>query len=240
MAHLNSSKPGNEFVRIFVSSELKEFSVHKALIRSTCDFFKNAFDGRFMEGVKNKMFMPEDDPDTFEIFVNWMHAGHLRSDLKPMQIINLWIFADKCQCQKLENNALDALVHALHVDNNSPSLSLTYEEVERIFENTMENDTNSCRLRGFAVKLLAFEVRHGDRDKICDLERIFQGVDGSLLETLNIIREGMRLDFDPRIRNDNFCRCCGFPNHIGGSQLHICITPNTVIRPGDHQGRFSP
>ncbi|KAB8303507.1 hypothetical protein EYC80_004919 [Monilinia laxa] len=212
MAHLTANL-SDQFVQILVSSELKEFSVHKTLIRSTRGFFDKGFDGRLKEVIESKMFLPEDDPDTFEIFVNWMYAGNLRHDLYPMQIINVWIFAQKYLCQKLKNNAMDALQDALYLPCEY-SLPLNYVEVARIFDNT--TDIRDC-LRHFAAVLLAWEIRNGNPYNIEYLEKILRGVGDSLENVLMFLRHNKDV-FDPRIRGGAISRCT-FHDHTGDSQL---------------------
>ncbi|KAA8573860.1 hypothetical protein EYC84_005413 [Monilinia fructicola] len=219
MAHLTSDL-SDELVQILVSPRLKEYSVHKNLIRSICPFFDNGFDGRFRAGMENKMFLPEDDPDTFGIFVNWMYARHLRHDLRPMQIINVCIFAQKYQCQKLKNDAMDALQDALFVHIDFP-VPLNYEEVARIFDDTIDIPNS---LQYFAVALLAWEISHGDPSNMKYLERILREVDDSLMSVLKYSRDN-EIVSDPRIRGDEF-PICAFHDHTGDSQS--CASAPTV------------
>lgn len=161
--------------------------------------------------------MPEDDPDTFEIFVKWMYAAHVNYGLEPMQCINVWIFAQKYQCIQLSNNAMDALQDALVERDDSGKGELYYDEVVRIFEHTTENDEYG--LRPFAVATLGYDIKYGDTERlngIETLEKIFKDVDVSLLEVLKYIRTNKLSDFNPRYRGyaGGFSKC-HFHNHIG-------------------------
>ncbi|KAF7899311.1 uncharacterized protein EAF01_008524 [Botrytis porri] len=218
MAHLTASLLSNELVQIIVGPELKEFFVHKTLIRSTCDFFDKAFNGRFKEGIENKMHLPKDDPEIFEIFVNWMYSGHLRGGLRePMLIINIWIFAQKCQAITLKNCAMKALQDALG-DERIGRFPLSNSEVAHIYENTTWGD----ELRVFAIAMLAWEIPFGDPEDAANLERIFNDVKSALEEVLEFTQEfGGKPVADPRVRGGSYDKCA-FHEHNDKDE-YVCI-----------------
>ncbi|TEY87453.1 hypothetical protein BOTCAL_0002g00620 [Botryotinia calthae] len=218
MSHLTSSRLGNEFVQIIVGPELKEFFVHKTLIRSSCDFFERAFNGRFGEGIENKMLLPEDDPEVFEIFINWMYSGHLRGGLKEaMLIIDIWIFAQKCQAITLKNCAMNALQDALG-NEQMGRFPLSNSEVVRIYENTAWDD----ELRVFAVAMLAWEIQFGDQEDVDNLESIFEDVNGSFEEASEFTEElEGQPAANPRVRGGRFDKCAFHePND---NEQYICL-----------------
>ncbi|TGO64320.1 hypothetical protein BOTNAR_0089g00090 [Botryotinia narcissicola] len=218
MAHLTAILLGNELVQIIVGPELKEFFVHKALIRSTCDFFDKAFNGRFKEGIENKMHLPEDNPEIFEIFVNWMYSGHLKRGLRePMPIIEIWIFAQKCQAITLKNSAMNALQDALG-DERIGRFPLSNSEVTHIYEHTTWRD----KLRVFAIAMLAWEIPFGDPEDVANLESIFNDMNGLLEEVLEFTRDfGEMPVADPRVRGGRYDKCA-FHEHNDNDEL-ICV-----------------
>jgi len=68
---------GSEVVSVLVGKERKEFIVHKKLICQASKFFNDAFTGPFKEGQENKMDMPEDDPEVFSCFIDWLYRNPL-------------------------------------------------------------------------------------------------------------------------------------------------------------------
>ena len=68
---------GSETVAVFVGKKRKEFNVHKKLICQASKFFNDAFSGPFKEGQENRMHMPEDDPEVFSYFVDWLYRNPL-------------------------------------------------------------------------------------------------------------------------------------------------------------------
>lgn len=219
---------GNQLVQIFIGPERKEYSVHKTLITSTCDFFDKGFDGRFKEGVENKMSLPEDDSNTFETFVNWMYAGHLhlKQNLKSTQAINLYIFAQKCRCVKLKNDAMDALQDTLHDtwEDYHGSATLRYEEVTKIFEKSVDNDDD---LRQFTIALLAWEIKHGSPMRVDDLEKIFRDVDEALVEAMQYLRKTPDVG-NPRVRGGELHNCYF---HEYESRWSSCDTTSNAYGP---------
>ncbi len=68
---------GSETVSIFVGKKRKEFNIHKKLICEASKFFNDAFNGPYKEGQENRMHMPEDDPEVFSCFVDWLYRNPL-------------------------------------------------------------------------------------------------------------------------------------------------------------------
>jgi len=68
---------GSETVSVLVGKKRKEFNVHKKLICQASKFFNDAFSGPFKEGQENRMHMPEDDPEVFSCFVDWLYRNPL-------------------------------------------------------------------------------------------------------------------------------------------------------------------
>jgi hypothetical protein len=68
---------GSEIVSVIVWKKRKEFNVHKNIICQASKFFNDALTGPFKEGQENRMYMPEDDPDVFSCFVDWLYRNPL-------------------------------------------------------------------------------------------------------------------------------------------------------------------
>lgn len=51
--------------------------LHENLLSSTSDFFRSAFNSGFRESIEDRLTLPEDDPQAFELFVRWMYARAL-------------------------------------------------------------------------------------------------------------------------------------------------------------------
>ncbi|KAF7943062.1 hypothetical protein EAE96_011007 [Botrytis aclada] len=161
---------GDELVHIFVGPEKKKFSVHKNLIRRSGDFFKAAFqDNGFKEGAENKMDLPEDMPHIFQGFVNWMYTAQVGSLRIPpevaendrnLAIIELHIFADKCQIEQLMNFTMDLLQDSLNNYDNR----LSFREVETIFEFTKSRPDQP--LRYFVIAMMACGILRSKNWKI--------------------------------------------------------------------------
>ena len=75
-------------------------------------FFAAALNGNFSEASDKKVELPEENPQTFEAFANWLY--HPDQDISEMEafqvpgnkwrcIIDLYIFADKVQCPAVGN-----------------------------------------------------------------------------------------------------------------------------------------
>jgi hypothetical protein len=114
---------GNKLITIYVGPKRREFVVHKNLICQTSDFFSKAFTGGFQEAQENSMHLPEDDPNAFSLFIDWIYRSKIParySKKHKATLYNLYIFAEKVCLEDLGNAAMDEIQKLLyHLDPDS-------------------------------------------------------------------------------------------------------------------------
>ena len=60
-------------VPILVGENSTPFSIHRDQLCEASSFFKAAFQGDFLEGSEMRMSFPEEEENTFELFVKWLY-----------------------------------------------------------------------------------------------------------------------------------------------------------------------
>jgi len=117
-------------VTVYVGDVKNEFHIHQNLLCGASTFFDAAFTSKFKEGSEKKMTLPEDDPEVFEAFVQWLYHQYYEipaSDLRHeqarylSQTMQLFILADKHGVAKLKNGIIDALVRNAQSKRTPPS-----------------------------------------------------------------------------------------------------------------------
>ncbi|KAH6671063.1 hypothetical protein B0J14DRAFT_640085 [Halenospora varia] len=136
---------GTEIVTIYVGNERTEFVVHKQLICETADYFSKAFTGAFVErdGV---IHLPEERPETFALFVDWVYTGRIpchHTQLHLENLFRLYVFAEKLCLNDPANKAIDQMVDLCRTV--SPRISTRM--VEYVYKNTFVDSP----LRKFAL-----------------------------------------------------------------------------------------
>lgn len=115
---------------VYVGDVKNEFHIHQNLLCGASTFFDAAFTSKFKEGSEKKMTLPEDDPEVFEAFVQWLYHQYYEipaSDLRHeqarylSQTMQLFILADKHGVAKLKNGIIDALVRNAQFKRTPPS-----------------------------------------------------------------------------------------------------------------------
>lgn len=119
-------------VTIFVGSEKTRFEVHQDQLCEASKFFKAAFTSQYKESSEKTIDLPEDDIDTFDLFVQWLYEH--QCDLWTarlddtnsnylMQPIRLLVFADKYDIPHLKKYILEKLLeHTRDRESVSPSV----------------------------------------------------------------------------------------------------------------------
>lgn len=142
-------------VTVFVGPKRKEWILHERLLRDRSQYFKMAFRGTFAETSLKEIYLEEDDPTIFGLFVDYIYGGRLPGTclagsgtwLEAEKWCRLYVFADKIgevtlRDQAKENYRLGA--YAFHC----PRL----EEISFIYDNCKDG----CDMRLILADRVAF------------------------------------------------------------------------------------
>lgn len=117
--HANQSIPlfsfsTSEIVTVYVGVKRKRFYLHRELICQRSPFMEKCLKkGRFDEGYKNELYLPEDDTKAFSIIVDWIYRTKLplrtdaAFDLSDMS--SAYCMADKFGMEELQNSIMDSI-----------------------------------------------------------------------------------------------------------------------------------
>jgi hypothetical protein len=74
---------GTDMVTIEVSEgpDRKQFLIHKNLICRESTFFRSSFEGAFIETSRQHLKLPQDYPDVFEAFCDWLYSRQIRDPI---------------------------------------------------------------------------------------------------------------------------------------------------------------
>ncbi|KAF3005142.1 hypothetical protein E8E13_010416 [Curvularia kusanoi] len=124
----------HETVRIEVGSgeNLKIFVVHDAVLASRSLFFKKALSGTWKEAEEHVIKLPEDDSDTFDLYLQCLYSQELSVVPDPVpedycgtdehdDLAKLYVFAEKIQDIRTKNVVIQAFlknVWKMQLDDN--------------------------------------------------------------------------------------------------------------------------
>ena len=176
----------NTTVLIKVGTEKTRFHVHKKFLCDVSTFSGAAREGDFKEAESQKVELPEDRPETFELFLERLYtkpykgpnkefvkmAGAGRSYEVYRQDMELFVFADKMGVQSLKRQVID----------NDFELYSEYKETDSVPNPWMEfmlsaRTTQSCPLRKIWVAMQVWSVEY----ETAEIEAGFMGLRESLL-----------------------------------------------------------
>ncbi|KAL8952333.1 MAG: hypothetical protein Q9222_001744 [Ikaeria aurantiellina] len=116
----------SDFVIVHVgsSNERESWNVHMKLLAHASPFFASAFNGYFSEAVTKSIELPEDNPDAFRLFVQWLYSGksvtretyekqengkYKRKDIVAFAC-SVWHLGDKLLCPIFKDFAIIRLI----------------------------------------------------------------------------------------------------------------------------------
>ena len=140
-------------VDIFVGAERTKFHLHRDLLCNRSDYFRACFVGDFKEAQQKELSLPEDNAESFELFVTWLYGTHLKkislNDELPAYF-GLAVLANKLCLEYLQNQAAD---HILRFCRANPR-SVDYQYLRYTYQSTCPVDL----VRDLSVALAAWVV----------------------------------------------------------------------------------
>ena len=111
------------------------FTIHKGILCKDSSYFLAALNGNFKEALENKITLPEDHAEIFQIFQQWAYSGSMRygdtdeAALSTALLIVIYTFAEARDIPKLQNQALDAIItrHKNRSSITAAWLFITYD-----------------------------------------------------------------------------------------------------------------
>ncbi|KAL8715991.1 MAG: hypothetical protein Q9220_000658 [cf. Caloplaca sp. 1 TL-2023] len=117
----------SDLVKVYVGNgeERESWTVHTKLLTHASSFFASAFNGSFSEAATKSIELPEDDPDAFRLFVQWLYTGKFvmremyedqyigekfEFDGIPLFACNVWHLGDKLGCPIFKDFATIRLI----------------------------------------------------------------------------------------------------------------------------------
>jgi hypothetical protein len=96
---------------VLVGPEKKSFSIHKNIICNRSPFFQAACAERWQASTPKALELPEDDADTFDVYLHTAYTGHVdvgdledawvgeetlpEYDRRSLRLVNSYVLADK-------------------------------------------------------------------------------------------------------------------------------------------------
>ena len=89
----------------------KVWHLPEKLLKSKSTFFTAALESGFAEGISKIITLPEENPDIFKYFVEWLYVGYDKSLLTGTDfLVPLWALADRLGCPLMQDVAMGKLI----------------------------------------------------------------------------------------------------------------------------------
>jgi hypothetical protein len=142
-----------------VGSSPVSFHAHIDLLCTSSTFFNKALNGEFKEGIDKVVPMPDDEPEIFLEFLNWLYD---RKHFNGMPLVfvdvlkwcKLWILADKLDVPALQNFAMESIFKTF---DSYDGHSLPASTFNHVYQNSVPNSPLREVLWQFAVRKMALK-----------------------------------------------------------------------------------
>jgi len=146
-------------IRVGKKPKQKDFIAHESFLTSRSEFFRRAMNGKWAEADSRAVKLPDDKPETFALYLNFVYTGQLITMRKSAEelailtedtfvdyivdefddIFRLYVLAEKLQDASAKNAAITAAVEVAQLKSVAkkctvPSLSTA----NHVYEGTPE------------------------------------------------------------------------------------------------------
>ena len=155
---------------IEVGEDKAKFHIHKTFLCDVSPFFKAALKPGFKEFRSQKVKLPEDTAETFELFLSWLYAQNYRGmDEKLLRtrdtasrelerFTNLFMFADKVGAQDLKRQMVN---HHFTICRKMGFYAIPgIQMVTELYGRT----TQTCALRRLWIAMHVWVKKHDSAD----------------------------------------------------------------------------
>lgn len=152
-------------VDLIVGPKEALFRVHKSFLCNKIPYFDKMFNGGFMEARENSAKFPEDDPQSFDILIEWVYSGCVRfydvgtkDTHENWDFLRLYALAEKLGLTQLEDHALDLYRQSSEVKN--ATFDMTWAT------RTYEITPLGSALRRYAIQVMVWRFHTQENSEI--------------------------------------------------------------------------
>ncbi|KAF4628130.1 hypothetical protein G7Y89_g10020 [Cudoniella acicularis] len=209
-----SSHLQDDMVNIYVGSEEFLFRVHKKILCARIPYFDKMFNSGFKEGTELMAKLPEEEPVTFDLLVEWVYQSfpypirkleavrNSEGDLTPSwDVIAFYALAGRMCLPNLQDLIMDACIRYHKSVKELPSV----EFAERAYLETGDDS----RLSAYALSTIFYVIAHRDAYEFDNgwstdaIHTLFQDVPQFSYDYINHARAAIQSK-DPRDREACF------------------------------------
>lgn len=140
-------------VELVVGKDKVSFTVHERPLCNAAGFFTKALQSGFKESQERRIELPEDDPLVVDCFTKWLYFNSYDLPSTPRAgfalLIKLYIFADRCFADRLQEDIIRVLFHCYREGWTPPPSA-----IQLVFEQAPETSP----IRRLMVDWYAFHV----------------------------------------------------------------------------------
>ena len=129
----------------------KVWHLPEKLLKSKSTFFTAALEGGFAEGLSKTVTLPEEDPNLFENYVEWLYVGFNKTaELDVNMLIDQWTMGDRLGCPLVQDDAMCKLIkyyQGWHFD---------LETLEKVYEVSAAGS----KIRQFVIDQCLYDIRY--------------------------------------------------------------------------------
>jgi hypothetical protein len=146
-------------VRVGQDPDHKDFTAHESFLTARSEFFRRAMNGKWAESDTRMVKLPDDEPETFTIYLNLVYTGQLvtmrksKEELATMDIgpfmreteneycdlFDLYVLAEKLQDVLAKNAAITAAIDVSIMESADASCTVpSFAAVNSVYEGTPE------------------------------------------------------------------------------------------------------
>ncbi|CAG8956827.1 hypothetical protein HYFRA_00011216 [Hymenoscyphus fraxineus] len=161
----------------------KHFKVHKKILCQKVEVFDKMFNGGFLEASESKAHFPEDNPESFAAFIQWVYTDEIHYVMDcGLRISPTVALLEKYQLPKLLKGLIKEFIHEIGTHKRRVNAAV----VRQAYELTSEGSTLRKLCAWTVAYYMVTEKSGWPKD---ETEKVLLEVDGLLGDALTFLRK---------------------------------------------------
>ena len=175
-------------IKVVVGDEKAEWMVHEKVLLANSGFARAAIGHNTEEKVNGTIFLPEANPETFDIFNKYLYEKRLyAAEMDLDQLFLVYVLADYVDCPDFADLVFEAIYF-----RTSPSslVSYTHKQIQTVLTSTLpDQPLHKLMLDQISLQILQKKLNFDSEEAHDILDQVMSEILIALAQTINRVTE---------------------------------------------------
>ncbi|OMP88204.1 hypothetical protein BK809_0002961 [Diplodia seriata] len=143
---LTSTTFKSGIIEVVVGKSQQKYDIHKDLLCSSSPFFRKACNGNWKEARERRVELPEDTPECFDVYVQWLYSDQLlvkhkdKEEVDSDLFLGVYLLGNKLLDRKFKEACVDIAFQSFDLDNYPQDWIISADHAKTLYSALPSSD----------------------------------------------------------------------------------------------------